>query len=155
MEVTLKPESPEDLAFLQRLYVWTHWHDLDLLKWSNERKAAYLLQQFGQQMAHFTENHANGSYWVIWQGDTPIGRYYIDDAPSEIRLLALGLLPDFRGRGVGTQLLADLGAKARGSNRKIIARVEVTSPAVGWFERKGFHQFTRHGQFCAMELPPY
>lgn len=155
MHPTLKPETPDDLEFLQRLYVWTHWGDLDLLRWSNERKAAYLLQRFGQQMAHFTENHADGDYWVIWQESTPVGRYYVDARPSEIRLLAIDVLPDHRGKGMGSHLVADLATQAKASNRKIITRVEANGAALGWFERRGFRQFTRHGQFCGLELSPY
>lgn len=150
----LRPETPDDLAFLQRLYVWLHWEDLGALSWTSEHKTAYLAAQFGQHMAHLAENHADGDFQIITLRDAPAGRFYTHAVPSEIRLLALDLLPDARGLGIGGTLLAELAALGRTTNRKIVARVEAGSPALSWFQRRGFRQFTRLGHSCGLELPP-
>jgi GNAT superfamily N-acetyltransferase len=153
-DIRLRPEVPSDFAFLQRLYIWLHWADLDALAWTADHKTAYLLSQFGQHMAHLAQNHADGDYRLIILGDEPIGRFYVDSVPSEIRLLALDLLPDFRGQGIGGKLLADLTDQAKASNRKITTQVDATGPALSWFERKGFRRFTRLGHYCGLELAP-
>lgn len=60
---------------------------------------------------------------------------YIDDATPE---LVIATLPDFIGKGVGTQLLLHLLEAAKGSYPAIVLSVRETNPAKRLYDRMGF-----------------
>lgn len=60
---------------------------------------------------------------------------YIDDNTPE---LAIGLLPDYTGQGIGTQLLSRLLAAARDVYPAIVLSVRINNPARHLYERMGF-----------------
>lgn len=51
--------------------------------------------------------------WIAYQGVTPIGYFELEKQPRDTaEMLYFGLLPEFIGRGLGKQLLADAMARA-------------------------------------------
>ncbi|MEW6210204.1 MAG: N-acetyltransferase, partial [Acidobacteriota bacterium] len=60
---------------------------------------------------------------------------YVDDATPE---LSIAVAPEYRRRGVGTQLLILLLSKARGQYRAVSLSVLSDDPAVRWYQRLGF-----------------
>ena len=66
------------------------------------------------------------------------GRLYLDTAPDETRVLDIALLPEYRGRGVGTQLIGEVAATARGRGACVTLHVERTNRALAWYQRLGF-----------------
>jgi ribosomal protein S18 acetylase RimI-like enzyme len=65
------------------------------------------------------------------------GDAYIDDETPE---LALGVMPDHRRRGVGTELLRRLLAAARPRVPAVALTVRDESPAIRLYERFGFRR---------------
>jgi ribosomal protein S18 acetylase RimI-like enzyme len=60
---------------------------------------------------------------------------YIDDQTPE---LAIALLPDYTGQGLGTQLLTHLIPAAREVYPAIVLSVRMSNPARHLYERMGF-----------------
>jgi ribosomal protein S18 acetylase RimI-like enzyme len=63
------------------------------------------------------------------------GYGYVDDAISE---LAMGVVPPWRGRGVGTALLRCMIGRAKENHSGISLSVRSDNPAVRLYERSGF-----------------
>jgi ribosomal protein S18 acetylase RimI-like enzyme len=63
---------------------------------------------------------------------------YVDRRETEIRILDVTLLPQARGRGIGTQILLDLIKEAMQANKSVSIYVESFSRSMGLFQRLGF-----------------
>lgn len=60
---------------------------------------------------------------------------YVDDVTPEV---AIGVLPDYRGKGVGSLLLQKLMSDAAANHNSISLNVRASNPAVRLYERLGF-----------------
>ena len=90
-----------------------------------------------------------GAAWLrLWPGDDK-GYGYIDDETPE---LSISVVPDWRGRGVGTRLIEALLVRARGRYRAISLSVTVGNPAMRLYERMGFVTAATSGESATMRL---
>ena len=76
-----------------------------------------------------------GMAWLrLWQGEDK-GYGYIDNRIPE---LAIAVLPDYRGQGIGTHLLKQVLAIAKDRFRAVSLSVRADNPVVRLYERSGF-----------------
>ena len=87
------------------------------------------------------EFHPVGAAWYrLYPEDEP-GFGFVDEQTPE---LTIGVVPSRRGKGIGSELLDALLARARGDGfGRLSLSVEKTSPAVHLYESRGFR--TVHG----------
>jgi GNAT superfamily N-acetyltransferase len=87
------------------------------------------------------EFHPVGAAWYrLYSADEP-GFGFVDEQTPE---LTIGVVPSRRGKGIGSELLDALLARARGDGfGRLSLSVEKTSPAVHLYESRGFR--TVHG----------
>jgi ribosomal protein S18 acetylase RimI-like enzyme len=77
-----------------------------------------------------------GAAWYRLMTSEEPGYGYVDDQTPEI---ALAVVPDHRGRGVGGALLRKLREAARSQGYNALSlSVEKDNPALGLYERNGF-----------------
>ncbi len=77
-----------------------------------------------------------GAAWYRLMTSEEPGYGYVDDQTPEI---ALAVVPDHRGRGVGGALLRELREAARSQGYNALSLgVEKGNPALGLYERNGF-----------------
>jgi ribosomal protein S18 acetylase RimI-like enzyme len=77
-----------------------------------------------------------GAAWYRLMTSEEPGYGYVDDQTPEI---ALAVVPDHRGRGVGGALLRELREAARSQGYNALSlSVEKGNPALGLYERNGF-----------------
>lgn len=138
MTVALRPVEPSDRPFLERVYASTRAEELAVVDWNDEQKTAFLRQQFDAQNRDYRANYAAATFDVILVDGEPAGRLYVDRRADEITILDIALLPEHRGRGVGTSLLEALLAEARASDRAVMIYVERFNPAQRLYGRLGF-----------------
>ena len=124
------------------------------MPWDEEVKRAFLTQQFEAQDAYYREHYTGTSYDVILADGEPAGRLYVARWPDEIRIVDIALLPDFRGRGLGSALLADLIAEADDAGKPLSIHVEMNNPARPWYERLGFEEAGEFGVYVLMRRAP-
>ncbi|NEQ22516.1 MAG: GNAT family N-acetyltransferase [Microcoleus sp. SIO2G3] len=80
-------------------------------------------------------NQPIGAAWLrLLTGDNK-GYGYVNDATPE---LAIAVVPEHRGKGVGTQLLAHLLALAKDSYPSVSLSTRATNPALHLYKRMGF-----------------
>jgi ribosomal protein S18 acetylase RimI-like enzyme len=82
-----------------------------------------------------TDARSIGAAWLrLWLNDDK-GFGYIDDAIPE---LAIAVLPEYRGKGIGTQLLMKVLASAQSNYPAISLSVRANNPVVNLYQRIGF-----------------
>lgn len=152
--LTLRRAVEADLDFLERLYASTRRDELAQLDWDDERKRAFLAQQFRAQHAHYRAEFANASFLIIERHSEAIGRIYLDHRRDEIRLIDIALVPEARNRGFGTSMMDRLLAAAGRLGLPVRLHVESFNPAYRLYERLGFKWLEDRGVYQFMEWSP-
>ena len=80
--------------------------------------------QFAAQSAHYAEHYAGMSSDVVLVDGEPAGRLLVARWREEIRIVDIALLPAFRGRGAGSELLAELMDEATEMAKRLSIDVE-------------------------------
>ena len=148
--ISLRPITPEDDSFLAGLYASTRAEELAVTGWSDEDKAVFCRRQFDAQTAHYRENYPGALLQVVERNGVPIGRLYVARWEREIRIMDIALLPEYRGTGIGTQLLRALQDEARSAGKTLTIHVERFNAALRLYERLGFKQIEDKGVYLLM-----
>jgi ribosomal protein S18 acetylase RimI-like enzyme len=144
-------ENEADLPFLRRLYISTRWDELAVVDWPDEHKIAFLESQFGLQRYHYYTYYPTTAFALLEQHGTPCGRLYLERRPKFSTMLDIALLPEWRGRGIGTALIAAALAEAGAARRGVSIMVEKFNPAQRLYRRLGFREVSDEGVQWAME----
>ena len=137
-EITLKPEQPDDDGFLFELYSTTRAEEMALTLWKDEQRRVFLRQQYELRRLHYLRYHSAAEYLLVRRDGERIGRIAIDRTEDEIRIMDIALVPEHRGRGIGSQLIRDLLAEASFENTPVTLHVERRNRAAGLYQRLGF-----------------
>ena len=143
--------TPADDAFLCRVYGSTRADELALTDWDDAEKAAFVRMQFDAQTAWWAEQYTGVSYDVVLVDGQPAGRLYVARWPEEIRIVDIALLPEFRGRGVGSGLLQGLLAEGAAAGKVVSIHVERMNPALRLYARLGFTVAQDKGVYLLLE----
>ncbi|HZO72783.1 MAG TPA: GNAT family N-acetyltransferase [Ktedonobacteraceae bacterium] len=145
MRYTIRPVNKDDEAFLWKmLYYAAHMeeegetsihaakHNPGLVKyvqeWGRESDQGYLALDSSNL-------RPIGAAWIrLFVGQEKMVNSLDDGIPE----LAIAVLPEYVGKGVGTQLLTHLVAAAKERYSSIVLSVRVTNPARRLYERQGF-----------------
>ena len=150
----LRPARAEDRDFLLRVYASTREEELRLVDWGDEQKAAFVRQQFEAQDAYYREHYDPATFDVIEVDAEPVGRLYVARWEDEIRIIDIALLPEHRGRGIGTALLRALLDEAAEAGKRLSVHVELNNPSRRLYERLGFAPVEERGVYMLMETAP-
>jgi ribosomal protein S18 acetylase RimI-like enzyme len=122
--------------------------------WDDAQKHTFLRMQYDAQDAWWRENYAQASFDVIVADGEPVGRLYVHRGESEIRIVDIALLPEYRGGGIGTRLLQDLVDEADAAGKSVTIHVERLNPALRLYERLGFSLAEDEGVYLFLARPP-
>lgn len=150
--LTFRPFSEDDLPFIARVYASTRTEELAPVPWTAAQKTAFLDMQFRAQHAHYQTHYSDALWLVIERDGVAIGRIYLVHWPRELRLIDIAILPEFRGQGAGTAILADLFEEAAG--KPVTIHVEKNNPARTLYARLGFQPIGEHGVYDLLERRP-
>jgi ribosomal protein S18 acetylase RimI-like enzyme len=153
--ITLRLATEADLPFIASVYASTREQELAQVDWTPEQKAAFCHSQFQAQTQHYSRHYPTGQQFIILSGEMPAGRLYTAHWETEIRIMDIALLPAFRSRGIGTQLLRDLQAEASAAGGKTLSiHVESFNPALRLYQRLGFQIKENKGVYQFMTWVP-
>jgi ribosomal protein S18 acetylase RimI-like enzyme len=127
-----------DLPFAAALYASTRVEELAPLAWPAEVKQGFLAQQHAAQHAHYQQHYRGMEAMIVERASAAIGRLYLYETPSEIRIVDISLIPAARRQGIGAALLRDLFASAVPRGKRITIHVEKNNPARTLYARLGF-----------------
>lgn len=111
--------------------------------WSAAQKQAFCDMQFDARERHYIRAFPSAFSGVVREKGVPVGRLYVDFADA-VHLIDIALIPEIRGKGLGTQLLNWLIGFARSGDRLLTLEVAFDNPAQRLYERLGF-VVTRQG----------
>ncbi|HEY8962306.1 MAG TPA: GNAT family N-acetyltransferase [Luteolibacter sp.] len=137
----------EDAEFLRILYASTREEELAVTGWSDVQKQDFCGMQFDAQTAHYREHYPAAEYAVIECDGNAAGRLYVNRGEREIRIMDLALLPEWRGKGIGTSLLRELQEEAATRGMPLSIHVERFNPALRLYERLGFRAVEDRGVY--------
>lgn len=103
--LTIRRLCERDMAWLPALYASTREDEMSRLPWPDAMKHGFLAQQCAAQHRHYVAVFADAEFYVVCEGDRPVGRFYLQPTPPLHRIIDIALLPGARGRGVGTALI--------------------------------------------------
>lgn len=156
LDVALRPSTPEDRDFLAAVYASTRAEELATVPFSADERAAFLEQQFTAQTLHYERHYFDTSFDVVLVDGAAAGRLIVGRWADQVRVVDVSLLPEFRGRGVGSRLLTDVIAEGDGLGLPVSIYVERFNPAQRLYRRLGFAlaQEDPAGVHLFMERPP-
>jgi ribosomal protein S18 acetylase RimI-like enzyme len=88
-----------------------------------------------------------GATWIRLLKGANKGYGFVDETVPE---LTIALAPEFRGRGIGTELLARLMAEAKNRHHAISLSVSPDNPALRLYRRFGFEVVASSGNSLTM-----
>lgn len=149
--VRLRPVTEGDREFLVRAYGSTREDELALLAWPDGAREAFVRSQFDVQDTSYRAQNPHGRFDVVEVDGVDAGRIYVDRRPTDIRLVDITLLPEFRGRGVGGHLVTRLTDEAGATGRTVSLHVEIHHRAAALYARLGFVVVAERGLYRRME----
>lgn len=135
MKPNFQAVTTADEPFLLELYASVRAAEMAIVPWTGEQKRAFLEAQFRAQQTYYAEKYPRGAFQTIRLGDEKIGRLYLAELADETRIIDLTLAPAFRGRGIGSRIVAGI---LRESSKPVRIYLESFSAAAGLFARLGF-----------------
>jgi len=150
--VVLRRARGDDVALECAVYVEGRRAEMAVAGWPDAVLEAFLADQFRLQSLHYARHYADADRWIVEVDGVAAGRLILIVAGEELRVVDVGLLPAFRGRGIGTALIdfAAGQAGARGLAR-IGLHVEPNNPARRLYLRLGFASQGLAGAYEKME----
>lgn len=139
--------TEEDAAFLLHLYHCNRAAELMMFGFSAEHQLQFVQMQFRARAFHYAHAYPGAQDQILQLNQQNVGRLLLHSSASTITLLDIGLLPEYCGRGIGSQVLTELIADADRGSKAIELHVEPQSRAKKLYQRLGF--------LVTQELPPY
>ncbi|GGR33211.1 GNAT family N-acetyltransferase [Deinococcus ruber] len=134
---TLRSATPDDEAFLARVYVSTR-PDLEALPLPPDQRAALLNLQTRAQEQQYASNYPGAERLIVELDGVPVGRLYRWQTAAYQALLDIALLPQLRGAGLGTWLIQEELRRAAALGLPLRLHVEQSNPARRLYARLGF-----------------
>ncbi|WP_183092708.1 GNAT family N-acetyltransferase [Nocardioides stalactiti] len=150
VQPSLRPVTEADESFLVALYGSTR-ADLALLPLDPEQHDVLVRMQYRAQDQHYREQHPGASFEVVEVDGAPVGRLYVDRTDRDLRVVDISLLPEVRGRGMGTALLRRVQDEAAASGRSVSLHVASDNPAAALYARLGFRPVADLGAYRRLE----
>jgi ribosomal protein S18 acetylase RimI-like enzyme len=151
---SLRVSNGSDREFLYSVYAATRTEELARVPMSAEEKERFLRQQFEAQDHSYRSNYPGAEFLIIVVDGKDAGRLYLHRRPDEIRIMDIALLPEYRGRGIGTGLLNRILQEGGTTSRTVTIHVEVFNPAMRLYQRLGFSKVAENDVYWLMEWRP-
>ena len=108
----LRTAAPEDLTFQRDLYATTREKEMLAAQFTEEMRESFIAMQFKAQTTHYTQHYPTAEWSIIECDGACAGRLVLYRCDEHFEILDIALMPEFRGRGIGTALLRQVFAEA-------------------------------------------
>jgi len=152
--LSFRPINADDRGFLYDVYASSREEELAVTGWDAAQKQAFLTMQFNAQHTYYQEHYPQAAFLVILRAGQGIGRLYLDRRPEDLGIIDIALLPEYRGQGIGTAILAAILSEGQRLAVPVRIHVERFNPALRLYTRLGFRQIADQGVYYLMEKTP-
>jgi ribosomal protein S18 acetylase RimI-like enzyme len=149
--VELRPETPEDRGLLYEVFASARGDEFAVAGLDERTIATLLRSQFEIQDRAYRQEYPDAVFSVVVVDGVPAGRVYTAERSEEIRLIEIALMPEFRGRGIGTRLLRELQLRAERRERPLRLSVARTNHALRLYRRLGFRETRADEVYAELE----
>jgi GNAT superfamily N-acetyltransferase len=132
-------------------YASTRAAELELTNWSDAQKLEFTDSQSDFQHQHYRTYYPATKWSLLEDNGVPMGRLYLEPRASTLLVIDIALLPQWRGRGLGTALLECVRAQAHAAGKSVTVAVEKDNRAQTLYRRLGFREIGDHGVHWDME----
>lgn len=155
-QISLRPitGSRKDMEFLYLLYASIREPEFAYGNWTPQQKEEFLKMQFHLQHTQWMEVYKGSQFDIIEYNHEPAGRLYVFRKQKDIRIVDIALLPEFRGKGIGSHYLGELMREADEKQKTLSLHVEQFNPAMNLYIRLGFIKGEEVGPYYYMERLP-
>lgn len=137
---SLRGVTRADDSFLSGLTVTNRWTEVaPLIDWTLDQKAAFLESQHGIQHLQYLRNYPDGLFMIVEHQGRPIGRLYLHRSEQRTRVVDITLIPEARGRAIGTFLLLSVQEDSARRGLPVQLQVATGNPAGRLYGRLGFN----------------
>ena len=133
--------TADDEESLCQIYSSTRTEELaQLTDWTSNQKETFLRSQFTAQHSYYQNNYKDANFWAIEYRSQIIGRLYLhlNYEGASMRIIDIALLPEWRNRGIGKQILLEVMELAGNMNRSVTIHVETFNRAMKLYKKLGF-----------------
>jgi GNAT superfamily N-acetyltransferase len=106
------------------------------------------------QTTGFWKHHPLEQFRVVMVGKKFAGAIHVEEQDALHFVRMIFLLPEFQGRGIGSQLLEEEADRVRKSGKQLHLKVIKINPAKKLYERLGFSVIEEDQVTCHMRLAP-
>lgn len=152
--ITYRPATEADVPFLGLVYASTRLEEVARTGWPLQMQRGFLQQQHEAQHSHYAIAYPDAERLVIVHGGEDVGRLYLCEFPTQVRIVDISLLPESRGRGIGEAILRDIGEDAATRRKLVSIHVEKENEARRLYLRLGFEPVEDKGVYDLMEWRP-
>jgi ribosomal protein S18 acetylase RimI-like enzyme len=149
--LTLRPATADDEAFLFDLFASTR-EEFNFLE--ETQRQPLLKMQYAARQFQYEEGYPQAEADIILLDDRRAGRMLVNVSEQAITLIDIALLPEYRGTGIGTQVLQDLLKRAVEARKPVKLQVFKTNPALRLYERLGFSRCGEQSMYLEMIFEP-
>jgi RimJ/RimL family protein N-acetyltransferase len=147
---SFRPAVAADEAFLYQLFHSARAHELWMFP--EEQRETLIRMQFAGQQYTYTTNYGDGGHRIILIDGRPAGRLWLFEDDASLLVVDITLLPEYRNRGIGGRIYADLMAKAKQASKKVRCTVSSANPGSRRFhDRLGFRETSSDGFYTEMD----
>jgi GNAT superfamily N-acetyltransferase len=152
----LRPERPEDAAFLYRLFSVTLAATLAALPIDETAKGELLRLQFRAQTQGYRATYPDADFSIVELDGQPFGRLIVErEGDAALRFVDFALLPERRGAGIGPTIMRGLMAGAHAQGLRIrVAILWNNEPSLRMCRRLGFVAIEERPPFVEFEWDP-
>jgi GNAT superfamily N-acetyltransferase len=152
--LALRETTQADRPFLKSLYRELRAAELAQTDWARDKRETFADDQFEKQDAWYRSNYPGAVFMLIERDGIPIGRLYLSEGGSELRLMELTLASTVRGKGLGTSIIKALIEREQARGLAMTLHVEWFSPAKRLYERLGFTAGEPNGIYLPLRRDP-
>ena len=134
----LRPAQPEDLDFQRDLYATTREKEMNAAQFTPEMREQFIAMQFHAQTTHYTKHYPDAEWSIIECDGVRAGRLILYRCKEYIEIMDIALMPELRGRGIGSAVLKDVFTEAQAKQVPVRLFAFTGERAIQLYHRLGF-----------------
>jgi GNAT superfamily N-acetyltransferase len=138
MEISRRPLTIDDEPFIKRLIEEVVADELGARQWPDAVRAPLLEIQYRARRAGYRDAFPGATEEIVQRDGEAAGWLVTARDAESIRVVDIALLPQERGKGLGTACIRDLQAEAEHTGRPLRLSVVRFSAAARLYQQLGF-----------------